>query len=48
MYLHSFQSAYSIADSEKMKQEKASLINVSDSFKKIIVVKHVINVRHDL
>lgn len=41
------QSAYTIPDVEKMKQEKASLINVSDSFKKIIVVKDVINVRHD-
>lgn len=41
------QSAYSIPDAEKMKQEKASLINVNDSFKKIIVVKDVINVRHD-
>lgn len=41
------QSAYSLPDAEKMKQEKASLINVSDSFKKIIVVKDVINVRHD-
>ena len=41
------QSAFSIPDAEKMKQEKASLINVSDSFKKIIVIKDVINVRHD-
>lgn len=41
------QSAYSLPDAEKMKQEKASLINVNDSFKKIIVVKDVINVRHD-
>ena len=41
------QSAYSIPDTEKMKQEKASLINVADSFKKIIIVKDVINVRHD-
>lgn len=41
------QSAYSLPDAEKMKQEKASLINVTDSFKKIIIVKDVINVRHD-
>ncbi len=41
------QSAYSIPDTEKMKQEKESLINVADSFKKIIIVKDVINVRHD-
>ena len=41
------QSAFNLPDAEKMKQEKASLINVSDSFKKIIVVKDVISVRHD-
>lgn len=41
------QSAYSLPDAEKMKQEKASLISVTDSFKKIIIVKDVINVRHD-
>lgn len=41
------QSAFSLPDAEKMKQEKASLINVSDSFKKMIVIKDVINVRHD-
>jgi predicted AAA+ superfamily ATPase len=41
------QSAYSIPDAEKMKQEKVSLIHVNDSFKKIIVVKDVITVRHD-
>lgn len=41
------QSAYSIPDIEKMRQEKASLVNVKDSFKKIIIVKDIINVRHD-
>jgi uncharacterized protein len=41
------QSAYSLPDAEKMKQEKSSLININDSFKKIIVVKDIINVRHD-
>lgn len=41
------QSAYSLPDAEKIKQEKASLINVADSFKKIIIVKDVINIRHD-
>lgn len=41
------QSALSLPDAEKMKQEKASLVSVSDSFKKIIVVKDIINVRHD-
>lgn len=33
------QSALSIPDSDKMAQESASLINISDSFKKVIVVK---------
>jgi predicted AAA+ superfamily ATPase len=41
------QSAYSLPDVDKMKQEKASLINVHDSFKKIIIVKDVINVKRD-
>ncbi len=41
------QSAYSLPDADKMKQEKASLINVGDSFKKIIVVKDIMNVRRD-
>ena len=33
------QSAYAIPDKEKMEQEQASMINVPDSFKKIIVVE---------
>ena len=33
------QSAYAVPDKEKMEQEQASLINVPDSFKKIIVVE---------
>lgn len=41
------QSAYSLPDADKMNQEKASLINVHDSFKKIIIVKDVINVKRD-
>lgn len=36
------QSAFSIPDEEKREQEKASLINVGDSFKKIIIVKDVV------
>ena len=32
------QSAFSLPDSEKLKQEQASLIHIPDSFKKIIVV----------
>ena len=31
------QSAFAIPDQEKMKQEQESLVNVSDSFKKIII-----------
>lgn len=41
------QSAYSLPDDKKRVQEKASLINVNDSFKKIIVVKDVIKPWHD-
>ena len=33
------QSAFVIPDREKMEQEKKSLVHISDSFKKIIVVK---------
>ncbi len=33
------QSAYSIPDTEKMKQEQASLDRINDSFKKVIVVQ---------
>lgn len=32
------QSAYRMPDEEKMKQEEASLRNIDDSFKKIIIV----------
>ena len=41
------QSAFSIPTEEKRRQEKASLVNVNDSFKKIIVVKDVVNVTRD-
>ena len=41
------QSAYSMPDTEKIKQEKASLTSVSDSFTKIIIVKDIVKVRHD-
>ena len=33
------QSAYSLSSIEKINQEKASLLNIDDSFKKIIIVK---------
>ena len=36
-----------IPTEEKRRQEKASLVNVNDSFKKIIVVKDVVNVTRD-
>lgn len=32
-------SAFSLPDDEKVRQEKMSLLNIDDSFKKIIVVK---------
>lgn len=41
------QSAYSLPDAEKIRQEKASLKSINDSFKKIIIVKDVIKVNHD-
>lgn len=41
------QSAFSMPTEEKRIQEKASLINVNDSFKKIIVVKDVMNIIRD-
>lgn len=41
------QSAFSLLDENKIRQEEASLINVEDSFKKIIVVKDIINIQRD-
>lgn len=41
------QSAYSLLDAEKRKQEKASLVHIADSFKKIVVVKDTIKVQRD-
>ena len=41
------QSAFSIPTEEKRIQEKASLMNVNDSFKKIIIVKDVVNITRD-
>ncbi len=41
------QSAFSMPTEEKRLQEKASLLQVRDSFKKIIVVKDVVNVTRD-
>lgn len=41
------QSAFSMPTEEKQIHEKASLINVNDSFKKIIIVKDIVNVTRD-
>jgi predicted AAA+ superfamily ATPase len=41
------QSALSIPDEEKLRQEKASLLALNDSFPKIIIVKDQINPRYD-
>lgn len=41
------QSALNMVSEQKEMQEKASLLNVDDSFKKIIIVKDVTNIRRD-
>lgn len=41
------QSAFSMPTEQKRIQEKASLVNVKDSFKKIILLKDVMKVSHD-
>ena len=41
------QSAYKLYDESKVEQEKKSLINIDDSFKKIIIVRDSIKVMHD-
>ena len=41
------QSAYKLGSDEKNVQEKNSLRNISDSFKKIIIVKYNIKTRID-
>lgn len=41
------QSAMALPSDEKLAQEKASLLNIGDFFKKIIVVKDIVKVRHD-
>lgn len=42
------QSALSMPTRDKQAKERASLVNVNDSFKKIIVVKDVVNVTRDV
>ena len=41
------QSAFSISNTDKLQQEQNSLININDSFKKIIVVRDNIKVRRN-
>lgn len=41
------QSAYSLPSDSKIRQEKSSLLNINDSFKKIIIVKDVIKPKID-
>lgn len=41
------QSALNLPNTEKIQQEKASLLSVNDSFKKIIITKDIINIRRD-
>ena len=41
------QSAYALPDERKRIQEKASLLAIGDSFKKIVVVKDTVNVTRD-
>ena len=41
------QSAFSMPTEEKRIQEKSSLLQVNDSFKKIIVVKDIVKVTRD-
>ena len=45
--IFNIQSAFSMPTIEKQIQEKASLLSVDDSFKKIVIVKDVINVTRD-
>lgn len=41
------QSAFSLPDEAKAKQEKASLLHVNDSFKKLVIVNDMMNIRRD-
>jgi predicted AAA+ superfamily ATPase len=41
------QSAYEMSNVEKRKQEEKSLLNISDSFKKVIIVKDNIMPKRD-
>ncbi len=41
------QSAFHMPTEEKIRQEKASLISINDSFKKIIIVKDIVTITRD-
>lgn len=41
------QSAFRMPDEEKVRQESASLLNIDDSFKKVIIVKDIIKPYHN-
>lgn len=41
------QSAFSLPDEIKIRQEKAALLNVNDSFKKIVIVHDMMNIRRN-
>ena len=41
------QSALSLSDEDKIRQEKRSLLNIDDSFKKVIVTKNGLNIHRD-
>lgn len=41
------QSAFSMPTEEKIQQESASLLNIDDSFKKIIIIKNIIKPYHN-
>lgn len=41
------QSAFSLPDEDKIKQEKTSLLGIADSFKKLIITSDIMNVRRD-
>ena len=41
------QSAYRLPDEEKLKQEKRSLVQIKDSFKKIVIVGERMKLRRD-
>lgn len=47
IWCFSLQSAFCMPTEEKRLQEKALLVNIKDSFKKIILVKDVMNVTRD-